>query len=546
MRISSLAQAILPPANTARRARVGCALALALLLAEAAHGVELGQLTTESRIDQPLSARIELLDVGTTALEDISIRVASVEDFARLGVVRAANLESLDLSIQLIDGQPQLILATTQPVAAAYLDLVLDARWPSGRVLSQHTLLLDPPVFMEEAALVDAPAESPRQASVLTDRSSTLYSIALAARPEEGVTVQQTMLAIQRLNPGAFAGDNINGLYAGVILRLPSLEQVQELNPEQALAVVREQNQASERARASVVATSSSTAQASAAVSDQLSVVVPSPAAPAGAETDSLDRRIAQLESQLAVSQEELARVARERDEFLARLAAIESQITSAQEIIRLQDAQFAELTRSLAAAAEARSSAPARAAVESDPWARLGNPLVTLLALVTAVFAIVLLLLRTGSRAVEEESSETAIDLGAQPPGKARKGGSDELSAASLDAELAAIKGAARIEGEPAPASEPVLSEPAFDPDELEFGAQRAQVASSGQAEVSTVDDEEVSTKLELAYAYHKMGDAAGAGEILTEVIAEGNASQRAEAERLLETVNAAQAASS
>ena len=75
----------------------------------------------------------------------------------------------------------------------------------------------------------------------------------------------------------------------------------------------------------------------------------------------------------------------------------------------------------------------------------------------------------------------------------------------------------------------------PAFDPEELKFGAQDA-AAPAGR--VDNVDEEEAATKLELAYAYHKMGDDSGAAEILAEVIAEGGAKYRDEATRLLESI--------
>ena len=51
---------------------------------------------------------------------------------------------------------------------------------------------------------------------------------------------------------------------------------------------------------------------------------------------------------------------------------------------------------------------------------------------------------------------------------------------------------------------------------------------------------DEETATKLELAYAYQKMGDSDGAKEILHEVIAEANESQITEARRLLDSLQA------
>ena len=50
--------------------------------------------------------------------------------------------------------------------------------------------------------------------------------------------------------------------------------------------------------------------------------------------------------------------------------------------------------------------------------------------------------------------------------------------------------------------------------------------------------DEEETATKLELAYAYQKMGDFDGANEILQEVIAEGNEDQIEEARELLEAL--------
>jgi len=46
---------------------------------------------------------------------------------------------------------------------------------------------------------------------------------------------------------------------------------------------------------------------------------------------------------------------------------------------------------------------------------------------------------------------------------------------------------------------------------------------------------DDEAATKLELAYAYQKMGDADGAKEILQEVIKEGTNEQAREAEQLM-----------
>ena len=72
---------------------------------------------------------------------------------------------------------------------------------------------------------------------------------------------------------------------------------------------------------------------------------------------------------------------------------------------------------------------------------------------------------------------------------------------------------------------------------DDLDFFSEEEARASE---DVGIGPDEETATKLELAYAYQKMGDSDGAKEILQEVIAEGNESQIAEARRLLESLQA------
>jgi pilus assembly protein FimV len=44
-----------------------------------------------------------------------------------------------------------------------------------------------------------------------------LWEIALRVRPDSSVSVQQTMLALQRLNPGAFINNNINQVRRGEV-----------------------------------------------------------------------------------------------------------------------------------------------------------------------------------------------------------------------------------------------------------------------------------------------------------------------------------------
>jgi len=562
-------------------AALGC-----LLIAGNAGAVGLGQLRADSVINQPLSVRIQLIDLGSTPLEEVEIAVAAGENFERLGVDFAPNFPQIDIVMGVDADGAYARLTSSSPVRAAYLEIVLDTRWPSGRVLTQHTILLDPPVFAEneQAAIPNVAANSEPAAdsiasavtpvTVSTDRSSTLYSIAMAARPNQGVTVQQTMLAIQRLNPRSFGGGNINRLYAGEILRLPTAEQISALSAAEALEAVRRQNQEAagnvvEEAPASV----NLSAEPAVPSGGQLSVVVTN-TSDLERENLALDARIQELEDQLALSQEEVARAARERADFISRLEAIERQITAAQEIIRLQDEQLAQLAQSLAAAAIARdnevAATPPITSSVRDASAFLGQPLVAAVAAGIAILLLVLLLLRRSRDNHEADGEADVIKFDAQrnesgdsaapqteaaggiggeqaPKAGPTFGSADGADAAGkrmqdeLDKELLAIlaeqeSGASSVK--PQASNQPIP--PAFDPEELIFRAQDEVLEAGKPAAPNVIDEDEAATKLELAYAYHKMGDNAGAAEILFEVLDEGGETHKVEAQKLLALVNA------
>jgi len=519
--------------------------------------VGLGQLRADSSINQPLSVRIQLTDLGSTPLDEINVAVADADNFERLGVDVVDNFPEIQITLGVDEEGPYARLESASVIRTPYLELVLDTRWPSGRVLTQHTILLDPPVFLdsEEADVADSapPGSAPRSdvveeavdasitspRTITTDRSSTLYSIAMASRPNQSVTVQQTMLAIQRLNPTSFGDGNINRLYAGEILRLPTEQQILQLSAAEALEAVLLQNQEAEIISVEQRQISEAAGiAATAATGDQLSVVVTETAA-LEKENSVLGARIEELENRLAISQEELAKAARERVDFIARLEAIESQITAAQEIIKLQDAQLAELTQSLAAAAETREreTPPAARNTVDKATGFFGQPLIAAGAAGLAVLLLVLLLLLRNRESHEEESpGEITLTEAAQPVTDTMRKQED------LDRELLAILtdgNEVNVEEKPRRIAT-VKSAPAFDPEELTFRAQEAAVETSTSVPIEPIDEDEAATKLELAYAYHKMGDNEGAAEILLEVLDEGSSKHKAEAQKLLDVVNA------
>ena len=77
-----------------------------------------------------------------------------------------------------------------------------------------------------------------------TVSSDGLYRISLAIKPSEQVSVAQTMVAIYKSNPHAFASDNMNKMYSGLLLSIPSVEEISQIDNGEAVRIVTTHNEA--------------------------------------------------------------------------------------------------------------------------------------------------------------------------------------------------------------------------------------------------------------------------------------------------------------
>ena len=243
------------------------------LVARSAVGLGLGELTLGSFVNEPLEARVELLDVGGLQPEDIRVRLATQEDFDRLGVERAYFLTNMQFEVVFDALGARIHLATDEPLVEPYLDFLIEARWPAGRLLREYTVLVDlppavavvEPLRVEGISLTESSSGTggPSGRSVaakpagrqydrdaqgmptaggkyLVTSNDTLWKIASSAALP-GVSVEHTMLATVALNPRAFTGGNINGLKAGYVLALPT-EADLSMGISDAISAVKSQN----------------------------------------------------------------------------------------------------------------------------------------------------------------------------------------------------------------------------------------------------------------------------------------------------------------
>ena len=336
-----------------------------------AQALGLGELTLKSTQNQPLLAEIELLDVKDLNAAEVVPSLASAQDFAKEGVPRPAFLDDLRFTPVINpDGKSVLRVTSSQPLSEPFVKFLVQVMWPNGRLLRDYSVLLDPAKFSPQtAAAATAAAPVSKSAQYTTSARDTLWEI--AAKVRNGASVQQTMLAIQALNPDAFINGNINRLKTGQVLRLPEAAQTAELPRNQAIAEVARQNADWRSGRRTVPLTRqldatgrkpAAATPASASGSDKLSLV--SGQAVSGARKGAAgDAK--QLNDKLAMAQEGLDSIRRENAELQSRMKDLQSQLDKLQRLIELKNDQLAKLQADNTAG-EAVAAVPAQLAAQA------------------------------------------------------------------------------------------------------------------------------------------------------------------------------------
>lgn len=119
-------------------------LMAALLAAGTAQALSLGNASLQSRVGEPLRVSIPLGSLGAVTQNEIIVGRAPEADYARFGIDPAALTVPLRFEL-LVDrsGNASVEVRSEQPVSEPFVDLVVEVRWPTGRLVRQYTLLLD-------------------------------------------------------------------------------------------------------------------------------------------------------------------------------------------------------------------------------------------------------------------------------------------------------------------------------------------------------------------------------------------------------------------
>lgn len=379
------------------------------------YALSFGEISVSSSLGQPLNAQIELVDIESLDNSMISVQLASVEDFEKVGVARNIFLSNLKFVPMLSAGSKSTIRVTSiKPVQEPYLNFLIKVTLPWGSLLREYTLLIDPPdareqfkyatVQLSEKLATPSVGENPAQIKqeilpklapklaqqdtrislpkpvidsavrraefkneYKTVRGDTLSQISVNARKEG--SLNQVMLAIQDLNPEAFEGGNINNLKSGYVLSLPTQDQIYSRTAKDVAYQVASQAQSWRKDRyvfePQLDATQQKHFEQPEEVLEQQDTLKLVVAEKKAEQNNATELAEANSINQLAVAQEILDTARSESDELKARVADLEVQLNK---LLELKNTQLAALNKEvLLAKSEQKSNEVAQTAVGSD-----------------------------------------------------------------------------------------------------------------------------------------------------------------------------------
>ncbi len=219
----------------------------------------MGEIEVHSYLNQPFNAEIPLTDIDGISLDNIRVNLASVEEYARIGLTSNEILSFLRFAVKKDpNGQPIIVITSTERISDPYLQIVVDLTWPSGQIYRAYTILLDPPGYkvkksrlvtdskklninktdIGEPGVVDKPVYQDINGKISNETSEATYGPTLANESiwqiaqrykTAETTLPQVVLAIVGANLDAFKEGNLNGLKVGERLKIPASEQIVQI-----------------------------------------------------------------------------------------------------------------------------------------------------------------------------------------------------------------------------------------------------------------------------------------------------------------------------
>ncbi|MFM2608614.1 FimV/HubP family polar landmark protein [Vibrio chagasii] len=306
------------------------------------------------------------------------------------------------------------------PFAVIIATQISVVRADSIRVVGPNGQIQSAPTFSEPLQRAQSNSAEPSRFYGPTRGNETLWSIASRLRPDNSVSVQQTLLAIYRLNPQAFENQNIHSLLPASHLRVPSLEQARASSTQQAINIMNSHLAKLDdpAAKPAVKPKAAQTSNQSNAGSKSSVASKPAPAAETvqkSVAATSPVQDMNKLEKQLELSETELLSLEEKNHQLRLMLSDVQSEVDVLKTELSDEDRIRSEVEKLLAE--ERRKNAEIEKMAPSAIDQLLSNGwLVAALAIIPGLLLGLIIVILLGRRSKNEEQQQPTQDQPIQP----------------------------------------------------------------------------------------------------------------------------------
>jgi len=111
----------------------------------------LGKATVQSSLGQGLKAEVQVNGATDSEAESLAVEVASAAAYAASNLDFSPALKGLKVALQKQGGGNAVIRITgDQPLNEPVLQILLDVRWSTGKMVRVFTLFIDPPAIADK------------------------------------------------------------------------------------------------------------------------------------------------------------------------------------------------------------------------------------------------------------------------------------------------------------------------------------------------------------------------------------------------------------
>ncbi len=205
-------------------------------------GINLGEIQSESYLNEPFKGFIPILFATNKRAAQLKVSIAPSSIFSKIGIEKSKVLKKLIFKVRSHNKKPIIEIVSQTPIHLPFLSFVLEIESPQGSIYQDYTIMLDPKNLNDELnissfskvknnamlPIIYTTAASSSNSKVKQYKVLSGDSLSKIAQKFKvnNTSLNIMMEGIFIKNPKAFINNDINRIKAGAALTLPTAIEI--------------------------------------------------------------------------------------------------------------------------------------------------------------------------------------------------------------------------------------------------------------------------------------------------------------------------------